>query len=103
MHQLISDIEKEELAYLEALNVLESRVGESSTKAVKSRYEREVRELVEELKRDQIRIIKVPVDKRVRTEDESDRRSGSSKHSKLKSSLSNSSPVRSNRRSVTNK
>ena len=36
MHQLIVDIERQELAYIEAVEVLESRVIESSTKAVKS-------------------------------------------------------------------
>jgi hypothetical protein len=61
------------------VQVLESRVLESSTKAVKSRFEAEIRELVEELKGNQIKIIKVPVDRRIRIEEDDDKRSESSK------------------------
>jgi hypothetical protein len=94
MHQLIVDIERQELAYLEAVQVLESRVNESSSKAIKSRYEVDIRDLVQELKRNQIKIIKVPVDKRIRIEDDDDKKSVGSKQSKLKSSVSASSPIR---------
>ncbi len=78
------------------MQVLESRVLESSTKAVKSRFEVEIRELVEELKGNQIKIIKVPVDRRIRIEEDDDKRSESSKQSKFKSksSLSSASPAR---------
>jgi hypothetical protein len=78
------------------VQVLESRVLESSTKAVKSRFEAEIRELAEELKGNQIKIIQVPVDRRIRIEEDDDKRSESSKQSKFKSksSLSSASPVR---------
>jgi len=66
------------MSYIEAAQALESRVQESSRKAVKNRFDAEIKELANELKANQIKIMKVPVDKRVREEDD-DKKSASSK------------------------